>query len=200
MEDDKPRIPYEFITFFQNYSIFKTNIKTLTLTCFALAFILLGLGIAAIADQKLAVDYKFAINENCLYQTCPFIFHLDVDPLKPLYFFVGFENFSMNHLKVLSSKDNNQLSGASLKQSELGTGCKGYSTVKDARRFYPNFQPNRNTSDPITPCGLAPLLYSHCKMIRFNHPLSLERADKLDQQHEQPPERNGRNESRQLHE
>ena len=162
MEDDKPRIPYEFLTFFQNYTIFKTNIKTLTMTCFALAFILLSLGIAAIADQKSVVDYRFAINENCLYQTCPFIFHLDVDPVKPLYFFVGFDNFNMNHLKVLSSKDNNQLSGIFVKQSDFSSGCSGYSTVNDARRFYPNFKPDNNATNPITPCGLAPLLYSQC--------------------------------------
>lgn len=93
---------------------------------------------------------------------CTFVFHLDGDSKTPLNFFVGFEGLAMNNQRVINSFDTQQLLGESTAEMPPASSCGVYTTLGEARRFYPSLQSEKKDSDPLFPCGLYPLMYEDC--------------------------------------
>ena len=125
---------------------------------------MISVGILSIVKNKKLINQGFPINGACLSENCNFIFRIHEDSQRPLYFYIGFENFYLNDLKVANSKDDLQLAGFDVQTNDLNGGCNNYRTVEDARRFYPNFMPESDPKTLISPCGLLPLLYSNCNI------------------------------------
>ena len=167
-EENKLVLNRNILKFFQIYQISRTNLKLLIIACFFLSFILTLLGVLCLINNKRLIDEEFEIKKNCLNVQCSFIFHIDTNINRPLFFFIGFENFHTNHIKVINSLDINELKGDSIDSEKLSDNCLKYKTVADARRFHLNFNQDSNPQDRIFPCGLFPLIYSPCWLTRFN--------------------------------
>lgn len=155
-----------FFDFFLGYRIFKTNIKIVIGSCFLVSFITFVIAISIILSSNSQFKKQFAINETCLSNNCTFMIHIDEQFKGPFYIFVGFKNFFVNNRKVINSFDLTQLQGNTSSNYTSSLNCKGYTTVGDARRFYPNFQIDSDPKSPINPSGQYPLLYSPCFIIR----------------------------------
>jgi len=156
----------EFLRFFLKYHILKTNVFTVIVICLLISTIMLGFGIAVITRSSSLINIRIPINQQCLLNTCTFLFHIDSPPKGPLYFFIEFDDFFVNNYKAISSFDSSQLIGNTSVNYSVASSCSGYETMADARRFYPDLDPTINGQQTLSPCGLYPLLYSTCAFSR----------------------------------
>lgn len=170
----------EFMNFFLKYHILKTNVLTMIIICLTMSIVLLSCGVAVIIRGKSLINIRLPINQQCLFNSCPFIFHVDSPPNGPLFFFIEFEEFFVNNYKVINSIDPTQLKGNTSTDYHVASSCSGYQTISDARRFYPELQAGVSGQQPLNPCGLFPLLYSTCAFIRPDFSLQNWQSDKLD--------------------
>lgn len=63
--------------------------------------------------------------------------HLREDKKAPLYLYIGFKDFYVNHRKVMLSVDYEQLAGKTLSEQESLLNCEEYNLNKHGMDFYP---------------------------------------------------------------
>jgi hypothetical protein len=156
----------DFYRFFLGYTIFKTNLRVVTYICFGLALLLIALDVVVIFLSGDLVDIRVDINRGCFLNRCTFLIHLEKDSIRPLYFFVGYDQFFLNSRKAIIGFDATQMSGRASSTSEVWSTCDDFKTLKQGREYFPDLLPDRPEADPLVPCGQFPLLYSQCRLTR----------------------------------
>ncbi len=151
-----------FFRFFLNYRILQTNFKVVVAVIFILAALHLVLAILMHASGSSLIEHKLPINEICLKPPCILNFRLQKATTEDIYIYIGYEDFYLNHRKIMNSVEIKQLQNQNLESEEIENKCSGFTSIKDARRFYPNRFVNRTDEEILNPCGLYPLLFTEC--------------------------------------
>ena len=141
--------------------IIKTNLSVIHIVSIILIIYLLIAGIVIYYKSQNLFDYKYRLDDNCLYYPCQFYMRINKNiSTKALYLYISFDEFFVNHRKVATS--------ISYKQLETGysasykTECKGYYTLDVLQLFFPDIKDYIPEDGIIKPCGLYPLLYTQC--------------------------------------
>ena len=156
----------KFLQLFINYRILKTNFTIVIITIFLLAALHFALAVTMYVAGHSLLDRRLGISEGCLAVPCSLNFKV-LDTIQgPVHFYIAYEDFYLNHRKVMSSIDTRQFDGKTLTLDELHTSCGNYTTVGDSRRFVANAEAGQPEDAPLAFCGLFPMLFIECGLIR----------------------------------
>ena len=153
---------------FFKQTIFKSNFLIVQITSVMLIIYLIVMGSYLVHSGSYLFEYKERIDHNCLTDECNIRMRIDKDIIaKPLFIYIAYEGFFLNHRKVIYSVDYDQLAGKPRTAEELKTNCEDYLTVSDLKAYHPDIDIKGNTGNtPVNPCGLFAFLYTQCKLIR----------------------------------
>jgi hypothetical protein len=171
-----PKMKYHerFFKFFLKYRIFQTNFKLVIISIFIVSAINLTLAISMHASGRSLLDHKLPISESCTESPCKLSFRMTKETSDDIFLYIAFDDFYLNHRKIINSVETKQLQGNDLKVAEIGNSCDSFATIGDARRFYPNRFDNRTNDEVLNPCGLYPLLFTECIVNRQSDNLKIE--------------------------
>ena len=121
-------------------------------------FIVLGVVIReGTTDTK---SFQIRFDDKCGdSQTCEFPFFVKSRMKGPIYVYLHFKNFYVQHRKSLKSVDYDQLKGERQSAADVKTSCEGMVTNED---FVQDFSITGNKLDPkaaLSPCGLYASLF-----------------------------------------
>lgn len=123
--------------------------------------VLVVLGIIIRATANGSKEWRIRFDDKCKSnQLCTFDLFVQEDAPGPFYVYFHFNNFHVNHRKVLRSFSSSQLKGDSVPFSTLETSCSPMIRNKDPNVTSYFNNPNA-TVDPegtLNPCGLMPTL------------------------------------------
>lgn len=153
---------------FFKQTIFKSNFLTIQATSILLVIYLIAMGGYLIHSGSYLFEYKERIDHDCIGEVCNVRMRVDKELLsKPLYLYIAYEGFYLNHRKVMYSIDYDQLSGKEKTKEDLKTNCENYLSTADLKRFHPDVLSEEDYGETVVnPCGLFPFLYTQCKINR----------------------------------
>lgn len=162
----KAKTVAEFV--FLRQTIVRSNFVLVQVISTLLTIYLLTMGIFIYTSGSSLFEHRERIDHSCHTETCEVTIRVDQDTVPgPLYLYIAFEGFFVNHRKVLYSVDYDQLGGATMTAEQLKSNCEGYSTIRDLKKFHPDIDiTGHHEDDIVNPCGLFPFLYSKCELIR----------------------------------
>ena len=163
---EKTKTAAEYIFFRQ--TIVKSNFLLVQVLSMLLVIYLLIMGVYIYSSGSSLFEHKERIDHSCREQTCEVTVRVDKKIVSgPLYLYIGFEGFYVNHRKVLYSIDYDQLGGSDMTMEQLKTHCDGYRTIEDLKRFHSKIDTSGYSYDEIVnPCGLFAFLYTRCNVKR----------------------------------
>lgn len=109
------------------------------------------------------MEYRFRFDDKCRQKVdCSFDIYIREDVPGPIYFYIHFDKFFLNHRKVMRSFNKEQLRGKDLPVSTIETNCGSKSRNKDLSVTSYLFAPNNpvEADGPLNPCGILPSLMS----------------------------------------
>ena len=152
---------------FKRQRIVKTNLWAIQITSIILIAYLLILAIVIFSKSHDLFEFRYRIDDNCVNYPCDFFMRVDKDiDSEYLYIYIGFDEFYVNHRKVIYSVDYGQLEDTEEDIDKFKDNCKNYYTVDVLREFFPDIVGYEPEGGVIKPCGLYPLLYTRCMLIR----------------------------------
>lgn len=121
-------------------------------------FVVLGIVIReGTTDTK---SFQIRFDDKCGdSQTCEFPFFVKSRMKGPIYVYLHFKNFFVQHRRALKSVDHDQLKGERQSVADVKNSCEGMVTNED---FAQDFSVTGNKLDPkaaLSPCGLYASLF-----------------------------------------
>lgn len=167
-QPDKENIKYgkKFIGFFLKYQILQTNFRLVIASIFLLSALHLGLALWMYSEGRSLLDLRLQINNLCFASPCDLKFRITERYNGPIHIYMAYDSFHLNHRKIINSIDVKQLEGQQVTAEDIKTTCAGFETIKDARVFFPKRFANWTDGDMLNPCGLLPLMFTECGIIR----------------------------------
>jgi hypothetical protein len=163
-EAEKTKHGKKFIDFFMKYKILQTNFRLVIVSIFLLSLLHFAIALWMYGNGRSLLDLKLKISDLCFTNPCDLRFRIVDKYDGPVFVYIGYDNFYLNHRKIINSVDSKQLEGKSVTADDIKNTCMGFETVNDARRLLPNKFANWTGSDILYPCGLLPLMFTQCEI------------------------------------
>ena len=128
----------------------------------ALSVILAVLGVIIKATANNNTEFSIRYDDKCSSAAvCSFNFTVKETVTGPIYFYLEFSDFFLNHRNVMNSFSSKQLSGQDLDGSSLSSSCSGelYNSDFTFGNYYFNSGAQVVSSDVLNPCGIFPTLF-----------------------------------------
>lgn len=108
-------------------------------------------------------EYSFNVNEKCKGKvspgsksstSCRFDIEIGEKLEKPVYIYIGYKNFFVNHRNIMNSVDNTQLSGTAVNIDRARGKCKGRVFNEDGGKTSSFKGSSLEKREVMYPCGL----------------------------------------------
>lgn len=152
---------------FKRQTIVQTNLSAIQVISIILILYFIVFAVVLYSKSDSLFEFKYRIDDNCINYPCQFYMRVDKTmETKFLYVYIGFDNFFVNHRKVAQSLAYGQLENTEKEIEKFKESCEGYYTLETLNSFFPDIRNYEPEGGVINPCGLYPLLYTQCKIIR----------------------------------
>lgn len=127
-----------------------------------LVAVLVIIGIIIKATANDSTEFRIRFDDKCKnLASCDFSIYVRENVPGPVYVYIHFENFFLNHRRVMRSVSKDQLRGLKVEDSKIETACSGKTKNKDIGVTSYTFNPTAavNADGPLNPCGIYASLY-----------------------------------------
>ena len=118
------------------------------------------LGVVIRAGTSDTDGFMIRLDDKCGdSQTCSFPFFVKSTIKGPIYVYLHFKDFYIQHRKSLKSVSYDQLTGDNLKVSELADTCAGMLVNEDNQQDFSITGNRMDPQGPLNPCGIYASLF-----------------------------------------
>lgn len=123
-------------------------------------FIFIALGVVIRAGTNNIESFNIRFDDKCGdSQTCEFPFFVKKKIEGPIYVYLHFKDFYIQHRKSLKSLDQDQLAGEYQSVSDVKNTCSGMVTNEDFAQDYSVTGAKLNPQSTLSPCGIYASLF-----------------------------------------
>ena len=140
---------HSVVQFRNGYSLYHLQVIVFV----AVGFIIRS-GTSGVSSFTVRIDDKCGDSQNCQF---PFFVKSDIQG--PVYVYLYFKDFYVQHRRSLKSVSYTQLSGTYQSPSDLSSSCTGEVTNSDYSSIYSITGSKLNPADSLTPCGVLATLF-----------------------------------------